>query len=169
MVGDPMGRAVTWPIGNVPTSRAPHPKSSNWSRAAGRVRLTCTTPDDTGASPERQGRHRIAGCPLVDGGDVLQGVERVHVLVEHALELALDHRSDQRPTRRAPARLRPGISQPHQLNRPITLGNRRIQTPRCVSGIDSRYSSGPFSPVPVPGEDVHVPGCGASSGVSVPV
>jgi hypothetical protein len=38
MVGDLMGRAVTWPIGKVLILREPHTKSSNWSRAAGTVR-----------------------------------------------------------------------------------------------------------------------------------
>ena len=41
-------------------------------------------------------------------------------------------RSDQRPPR-TPPRIRPRLSQPHQLHRPITTGNRRIQTPTTPS------------------------------------
>jgi hypothetical protein len=40
------------------------------------------------------------------------------------------------PTR-TPARLRPGLSQSHQLHRPITTGNRRIQTPTTPSTMKS--------------------------------
>ena len=49
------------------------------------------------------------------------------------------HGSHQRPTR-APPRLRPRVPQPHQLHRPITARDRRLQTPTTPPIVKSRHS-----------------------------
>ena len=49
-------------------------------------------------------------------------------------------RGDQRPTR-TPPRLRPRLPQPHQLHRPITARDRRLQTPTTPSIVKSRETA----------------------------
>ena len=59
-------------------------------------------------------------------------------LLRPARHLQRTNRGDQRPTR-TPPRLRPRLPQPHQLHRPITTRNRRLQTPTTPSIVKSPF------------------------------
>ena len=84
-----------------------------------------------------------AGVPKAAAGadhprtDTEEARRRRPGLLRPARHLQRAHRSDQRPPR-TPPRIRPRIPQPHQLHRPITTGNRRIQTPTTPQIMKSR-------------------------------